>query len=102
MKTISRLRQQLAAGEFEFSRHALKRAVERDISDEEIRAVGPAAVVVEKYPRDKYSASCLLLGFTRTGRPLHVQVSMADTPLVRIVTVYEPTATEWVDHTRRR
>ena len=70
MKTISRLRQQLSAGEFEFSRHALKRAVERDISDQEIRDAGPAAVVVEEYPRDKYSPSCLLLGFTRAGRPL--------------------------------
>ncbi len=102
MKTISRLRQQLSAGEFEFSRHALKRAVERDISDQEIRDAGPAAVVVEEYSRDKYSPSCLLLGFTRAGRPLHVQVSRADTPVVRIVTLCEPTAADWIDHTRRR
>lgn len=101
MKTISRLRRQLSAGEFEFSRHALKRAVERDISDQEIRDAGSAAVVVEEYPRDKYSPSCLL-GFTRAGRPLHVQVSRADTPLVRIVTTYEPTVADWIDHSRRR
>ena len=53
MKTIPRVRQQLSAGEFDFSRHALKRAVERDISDQEIRDAGPKAVVVEEYPRDK-------------------------------------------------
>ena len=102
MKAIPRLRQQLSAGEFEFSRHALKRAVERDISDQEIRDAGLEAVVVEEYPRDKYSPSCLLLGFTRAGRPLHLQVSRADTPLVRIVTIYEPTAANWIDHNRRR
>ena len=102
MKTIPRLRQQLSAGEFEFSRHALKRVVERDISDREIRDAGLEAVVVEEYPRDKYSPSCLLLGFTRAGRPLHLQVSRADTPLVRIVTIYEPTAANWIDHNRRR
>ena len=27
--------------------------------------------VIEDYPDDKYGPSCLLLGFTSTGRPLH-------------------------------
>lgn len=102
MKTIARLRRQLSKGEFDFSRHALKRVVERDISDQEIREAGSEAVVVEEYPHDKYSPSCLLLGFTRAGRPLHAQVSRADTPLVRIVTIYQPTDTEWIDYVRRR
>jgi len=33
MKTLEDVRKQLAAGEFEFSRHAFRRAVERNISD---------------------------------------------------------------------
>lgn len=102
MKTITRLRRQLSAGEFDFSRHALKRAVERDISDQDIRDAGIAAEAIEEYPHDKYSPSCLLLGFTRGGRPLHIHVSRADTPLVRIVTLYEPTAAGWIDYRRRR
>ena len=60
------------------------------------------ASVIEEYPHDKYSPSCLLLGFARTGRPLHIQVSLADTSLVRIVTLYEPSAAEWIDYSRRR
>jgi len=60
------------------------------------------ASVIEEYPHDKYSPSCLLLGFTRTGRPLDIQVSLADTGLMRIVTLYEPRATEWTNHSRRR
>ena len=102
MKTLEQIRNQLAAGEFEFSRHALKRAVERNIGEQEIRQAGIGASVIEEYPHDKISPSCLLLGFTRTGRPLHIQVSLADTSFVRIVTLYEPRAAEWTNHSRRR
>ena len=98
MKTLEEIRDQLAAGKFEFSRHALKRAVERNIGEQEIRQAGMGASVIEEYPHDNYSPSCLLLGFARTGRPLHIQVSLADTSLVRIVTLYEPSAAEWIDY----
>lgn len=102
MKTTARIRSQLSAGEFDFTRHAFQRVVERDISEQEIREAGRAAQVIEQYPRDKYSPSCLLLGFTWQRRPLHIQVSKAHTPFVRIITLYEPTAAEWIDYRVRR
>ena len=102
MKTLGGIRRQLASGEFEFSRHAFKRAVERNISELEIRQAGAKAMLIEDYPDDKYSPSCLLLGFTETERPLHLQVSYADIELVRIITLYEPNETEWYDYTHRR
>ena len=37
MKTINQVRIQLKNGQFEFSRHAFKRAVERNIAEAEIR-----------------------------------------------------------------
>ena len=37
MKTLAEIRALLVAGHFEFSRHALRRAVERNISEVEIR-----------------------------------------------------------------
>lgn len=102
MKTLEELRRQLSVGEFEFSRHAFKRAVERNISEMEIKQAGAVARIIEDYPDDKYSPSCLLLGFTRTGRPLHLQVSYADTDLVKIITLYEPDEREWIYFSRRR
>ncbi len=103
IKTLARLREQLAAGEFEFSQHALRRVVERNITEQEICAAGADAVLVEDYPSDKYSPSCLLLGFTDEHRTLHMQVSRApDQPRVRIITLYEPDPAEWVDFMRRR
>ena len=102
MKTLEKVRSQLSTGEFEFSRHALKRVVERNIGDQEIRQAGMQANIIEDYPDDKYSPSCLLLGFTTTGRPLHIQVSLAETELVKIITTYEPDPSEWINYSQRR
>lgn len=102
MKTIEQIRKQLFSGQFEFSRHAFKRAVERNISDVEIQQAGVKAKIIEDYPDDKYSPSCLLLGFTEAQRPLHLQVSFADSDLVKIITLYEPDATEWYNYEQRR
>jgi hypothetical protein len=102
MKTLLQIQQQLANGEFEFSRHAFRRVVERNISEQQIRQAGAKAEVIEDYPEDKYSPSALLLGFTAGGRPLHFQVSFGDALLAKIVTIYEPDPNEWIDHRIRR
>jgi len=102
MKSLEQIRRQLVAGEFEFSRHALKRAVERNISDSEIREAAKGAELIEHYPEDKYSPSCLIFGSTKENRPLHIQVSYADTEMVRIITLYEPDPEEWIDFRKRR
>jgi len=102
MKTLTKICRQLASGEFEFSRHAFRRAVERNISEAEIRQAGTRAILVEDYPDDKYSPSCLLLGFTQAERPLHLQVSYADSELVKIITLYEPDENEWYNYRHRR
>jgi hypothetical protein len=102
VKTLEKVRSQLSTGEFAFSRHALKRVVERNIGDQDIRQAGMHATILEDYPDDKYSPSCLLLGFTNTGRPLHIHVSVAETELVKIITIYEPDPSEWVKYSQRR
>lgn len=103
MKSLSEIRQQFLAGNFVFSRHAFKRAIERNISDIEIITAGRTAVIIEEYPGDKYTPSCLLLGFTDEKCPLHIHVSRADTPQVKIITLYEPASERWDDSfTRRR
>jgi hypothetical protein len=102
MKTIADIRRQLSAGEFEFSLHAFKRTVERNISELEIRQAGEQVRIIEDYPDDKYAPSCLLLGFSKSGRPLHIQVSYAQSDLLKIITIYEPDPKEWYDFSRRR
>jgi len=102
MKTLEKILNQLQIGEFEFSHHAFKRAVERNISDNEIIQVANVAKIIEDYPEDKYAPSCLLLGFTLLGRPLHMQVSYLDSPMVKIITIYEPDPAEWNEYSNRR
>lgn len=102
MKTLTDIQRQLADGAFEFSRHAFRRAVERNISDVEIREAGARAEVIEDYPDDKYSPSGLLLGLTAAGRPLHFQVSYAESELAKIITIYEPDPNEWMEYRKRR
>jgi len=102
MKTLEDVREQLATGAFEFSQHAFRRVVERNISEQEIREAGVQAEIIENYPEDKYSPSGLLLGFTTAGRPLHFQVSFAETDLAKIITIYEPDPSEWLDYRTRR
>ncbi len=72
MKTLDEIRHQLASGNFEFSRHGFKREVERNFSDDEIRQAGSAALIIEDYPDDKYAPNCLLLGYTKGRRVLHL------------------------------
>lgn len=102
MKTLDDIHRQLSAGEFEFSRHAFKRVVERSIGDVEIQQAGAGALIIEDYPKDKYAPSSLLLGFTAADRPLHIQISRADSDLAKIITIYQPDPAEWYDNTRGR
>lgn len=102
MKNLKQIQNQLFLGEFEFSRHAFKRAIERNISESEIKQAGKEAKIIEDYPDDKYSPSCLLLGFTETARPLHIQVSRADSDFVKIITLYQPNELEWINYSIRR
>ena len=102
MKSLEDIQSQLQAGSFEFTRHAFKRAVERNISDQEIKELAEHLELIEDYPDDKYSPSSLLLGFTQNKRAIHIQVSRAESDEVRIITLYEPDSNQWSEYKRRK
>ena len=75
------------------------------ISDLVFRVTLPArsnAEIIEDYPDDKYSPSCLVLGITQNHRPLHIQACYCDDKTVKIVTLDEPEVAEWIDLRIRR
>lgn len=80
--------------------HASDRAIKRDIDDFEIEEAVIAGEMIEDYPDDKYGPSCLILGATKSGRSLHVQVSYP--PRVKVITVYEPSLDQWQEDLRTR
>ncbi|MGL5132220.1 MAG: DUF4258 domain-containing protein [Planktothrix sp.] len=102
MKKIQEIRAQLRSGKFDFSRHAFRRAVERNICEQDIREVAENVIIIEDYPEDKYSPSCLLLGFNRLGKVLHIQVSRQESESVKIITIYEPDLNQWINYSQRR
>lgn len=92
------IREKIAARQYEFSKHAVDQTIIRGISVAELeQAISTRSEVIEDYPEDKYGPSCLILGFTSAGRPLHVHLSYPTRPLIKVVTVYEPDPDLWVD-----
>lgn len=83
-----------------FTEHAIRQMLKRQITVNEVRDAVLSGEIIEDYPDDKYSPSCLLYGRTQAGRSLHVQCSAP--PRVRVVTVYQPDPDEWVDSRLRK
>jgi len=97
------IRTKIATRQYEFSKHAVDQTIVRDISVGELQeAISNRSEIIEDYPDDKYWPSCLILGFTTSGRPIHVQCSYPSRPLIKIVTVYEPDPDLWRDFRIRK
>jgi hypothetical protein len=92
----------VARNEFEFSQHAVDQSILRNISVRELREALIDCELIENYPSDKYGPSCLVLGFTKARRPLHIQCSYPSRRVLRIITLYEPDPTRWIDFKKRR
>ena len=103
MALLDDIRDKIARRQYEFSKHAVDQTIVRGIGVAEVeQALANRSEVIEDYPEDKYGPSCLILGFTSAGRPLHVQCSHSTRPLIKIITVYEPDAELWIDLRIRR
>ena len=102
MALIHEIRSKFAKEMFEFSRHAADQTILREITVDEMRQTVKSGKIIETYPDDKYGPSCLLFGFSKSGRPLHLQCSYPVRPLIKIITVYEPDPAEWADYQIRR
>jgi hypothetical protein len=102
MGPIDEIREKIEIEQFELSKHAVDQSIIRRISVQEIREIFGDAELIEDYPEDKYGPSCLILGKTREGRPLHIQCSYPSRPLIKIITIYEPDPDLWIDFKIRR
>lgn len=89
--------------QYEFSKHAVDQSIIGDIRIDEVEeAISSRSEIIEDYPGDKYGASCLILGFTKSGRPLHLQCSYPSRPIIKIITLYEPDPDLWLDFKIRK
>ncbi|MDQ1354605.1 MAG: hypothetical protein QG657_4914 [Acidobacteriota bacterium] len=95
------IRARVRAGEYRFTVHSLERRIERSINKTEIEEAIFGGEIIEDYPEDKYGPSCLILGFTNEGRPIHVQCSLEP---VWVITCYDPSQKplDWDEYFRKR
>jgi hypothetical protein len=74
--------------------------IKRSIDRFEVEQAILSGEIIEEYPEDKYSPSCLIYGKTEDGRNLHVQISLP--PSVVVITTYEPDPREWIAYKIKR
>lgn len=103
MGMLDDIREKITGREYEFSKHAVDQSIVRKISVAEIEeAICNRTEIIENYPDDKHGPSCLILGFTLAGRPLHLQCSYPSRQLIKLITLYEPDASLWIEYKIRK
>lgn len=98
---LERIRAQAAAENIRITQHAQQEMVEEEITLGELLEAVASGQILENYPEHRRGACCLLNGFTRSARPIHMVCTTAR-PLLIIVTVYEPKLPKWITPTQRR
>ncbi|MDI6784207.1 MAG: DUF4258 domain-containing protein [bacterium] len=98
--TIVGIQDKIRVGDYRFSEHAVKRMIKRAIIRLEVEEVILSGEIIEEYPDDKYSTSCLIYGRTQKGKELHIQITFP--PTVVVITVYEPAPEAWLEGKIRR
>jgi hypothetical protein len=58
------IQDKIEKGQYRFSGHAVKRMIEKTVDRHEIEEAILAGEIIEEYPDDKYSSSCLIYGKT--------------------------------------
>jgi len=97
---IEEIPRAVASKQYQVSKHAEDQMDLRRISYTEVEEAIAEGEIIKEYPDPHFSPGCLILGRAKSGRYLHVVISL---PLnCRIVTTYEPDPAEWIDYRYRR
>jgi hypothetical protein len=95
------IRVQARTNNIRVTQHAQQEMTEEQVSLDEVLEAVSQGNILEKYPQHRRGACCLVCGFTRSGRALHV-VCTTTLPFLIIITVYEPTLPKWITPLQRR
>lgn len=87
----------------EYRAHALERMVKRHIGFSDIDEIAENLEIIEEYSSDFPYPSCLVLGYNKLQKPIHIVFSVNEAEkMIYIITVYEPDAQKWESDFRRR
>ncbi len=103
MPDITIIAEKIKSKQYIFSKHAVDQSIIRNISISEVeQAISRTALIIEDYPDDKYSPSCLILGYTKNRRPLHVQCNYPNQSFIKVITLYQPDPELWINDRVRK
>ena len=91
---IEELRQLCIQDNIKWSRHALKRLRERNISIDAFKKCILCGEIIKQYPDDRPTPSCLILGWINAENSLHIVVG-CDGEFLYAITAYYPDPSEW-------
>ena len=84
-----------------WTNHILERIFRRGILVDDVLNALTNGEIIEQYPDDYPFPSCLVLGYTRAGKALHI-VCGSNGMELWLVTAYIPTRDEWTEDLRQR
>lgn len=105
VEDVKRLIQaRVRAKQYRLSGHAESEREADQITHEEIvdALLSEQCEIVEDYPNDPRGASCLVLGFTRNSKPIHLVCGISLSDVMVVITLYRPSSNEWIDWRKRK
>jgi hypothetical protein len=83
-------------GQYFFSQHADEERMNDNLLVSEIEESIISGSILESYENDPRGNSCLLVGFTQQGKPIHTVCGQSGETLV-LITVYIPTPPKFIN-----
>ena len=103
MITSDFIRTEVEKQSYEISLHADDERIADGLTVSELEFVLSNCEIIEQYPDDPRGESCLALGLTPEGTPVHVVCGKNRSGHLILITVYIPTMPKWKNpYTRNR
>ena len=100
---ISDIQTVVAAGQILWTEHVALRLRERSLRRQDLISCIQNGEIIEQYPHDTPFASCLILGTSVSGKPLHVVCGLDLGINCYMITAYSPDPDEWeIDNKTRK
>jgi hypothetical protein len=93
---IKFIRQCVQQRKLRHTRHSAEARLERGLSNQDIKGALLSGEIIEREPHDFPRPSALVLGWLKSGDPLHIKVARGrGEDFLTIVTISEPDGREW-------
>jgi hypothetical protein len=95
---VQHIQRAIEANRLRVTDHADEEMVGDNLTLDTVLPATTAGEIIEDYPTDHPLPSCLVLGFTEKGDPIHsVWAYNEQTGRAVLVTVYRPDPNRWID-----